>query len=407
MKGLKLKQLAGELGISVPYLSQLESGRAIPSEKLVRRIARWFGEGEERIQLLARRMRLDSLSAMQQPEVNCDHSRSRPSAAYLERRDVMVRLVANPQVMSELLPLPEAPKTAREASPPLRGGRRGDPLPDVFDAVRPSVVAFASKLVATRPGLQPVFPRILGTGFILDPNGIAVTNNHVVEALQALPPNPTTGARSDMAILWTPVQFTGEGHVQPTLFVDIKAYSTITSFTAATPFYGERLPDLAFVQLNVRDVPTLELETRDNVLRAGLAVATAGFPLGTDPLVIYGSVTQMTPFLRQGIISSLYPFPCPQPHGFTMDVMSQEGASGSPVFLTDAPKAVGIVHAGIPQTNVTIAIPAVLIRDALSACTNGKPLDIDGVPTLEALLQGEWSRDLRWDSFLTERERPS
>jgi hypothetical protein len=81
--------------------------------------------------------------------------------------------------------------------------------------------------------------------------------------------------------------------------------------------------------------------------------------------------------------------------------MSQGGASGSPVFLTDKPTVVGIVHAGRKDTNLTYAIPSLLIRDALNACTNGAPLDLTDVPTLESLIaKGPRTGELRWDSFV-------
>jgi hypothetical protein len=45
--------------------------------------------------------------------------------------------------------------------------------------------------------------------------------------------------------------------------------------------------------------------------------------------------------------------------------MTQSAASGSSVFSTDSRNALGIVHAGLDGTNVTIALPSSRISPAL------------------------------------------
>ena len=110
--------------------------------------------------------------------------------------------------------------------------------------------------------------------------------------------------------------------------------------------YGQYI---GFVILNIRDVPILPLSNAAGLLKTGLPVATAGFPAGETPLQPYGAVNQLTPFLRQGIVSSVLPYDCPSPHGFTVDIMMQPGGSGSPIFLQDQPLAVGILHATYPD----------------------------------------------------------
>jgi transcriptional regulator with XRE-family HTH domain len=51
------------MGITLPYLSQIEADLAIPSEPLARAIARHFGANEEELVFLARRVpkQLDEL----------------------------------------------------------------------------------------------------------------------------------------------------------------------------------------------------------------------------------------------------------------------------------------------------------------------------------------------------------
>ncbi len=274
-------------------------------------------------------------------------------------------------------------------------------LPETFEAVRNSVIAFASKFVPTLPGKAPLSPAVFGTGFVVDKRGIVVTNRHVVEVFRKLPPHPTSGSPSAVAIVWSGVQKEAGGHTLPLFFVDIVGYSAVTEFSSSRPFYGEPVPDVAFVQLKVQNLPQLGLATEPDSIRTGMPVATAGFPLGTDPLVVYGKVTQLTPILRRGIVSSLYPFPCPKPHGFTIDVQIQEGASGSPVFLTDSPAVLGMLEGSVKGgPNIAVAVPSTIIHLALSEFLKENPLDLSGIPTLVELLErSERSDQLKWETF--------
>jgi hypothetical protein len=38
--------------------------------------------------------------------------------------------------------------------------------------------------------------------------------------------------------------------------------------------------------------------------KTGMEISTIGYPLGTDPLIALGKLSQMGPFIRRGIISS-------------------------------------------------------------------------------------------------------
>lgn len=95
-------------------------------------------------------------------------------------------------------------------------------LADVFEGLRPSIVAFGSRIAISPPGQHPLIPTIVGTGFIVDQRGIAVTNNHVIQALQKLPPHPVTGEKSAFALLFTKLRQIDERYRLHTLYVGIR-----------------------------------------------------------------------------------------------------------------------------------------------------------------------------------------
>jgi hypothetical protein len=277
----------------------------------------------------------------------------------------------------------------------------GNSLENTFEAVRSSVVAFASKVVRRE---RPQFPEIIGTGFVVDSRGVVATNRHVIDALQALPRHPNRNEPSAFCILPTSIQRSGDQRHMGTLFVGIRGYNVLESFVPAGPYYGQGLPDFGFIQLEVQQLPALKLSEEEFSLRVGMPIATAGFPLGTDALLIYEKISQVMPFLRHGVVSSVLPFPCPYPHGFTIDVMAQGGASGSPIFLADRPVAVGILHAGFPGTNITYGVPSTLLAKGLEECLKSSPPDLTEVPTLADLVARSERNDiLTWEPFRAER----
>lgn len=271
------------------------------------------------------------------------------------------------------------------------------PLVKTFEAVRPSIVAFASRIVRTE---KPQFPDIIGTGFVVDGRGLVATNKHVIDALRALPRHPRMTEPAAFCILPTSIQSSGNERYLGTLFVGIRGYNALESFVPAGPYYGDSLPDFGFVQIEVQDLPALQLAEDPLSLRVGMPVATAGFPLGTQALLTYDKISQVMPFLREGIVSSVLPFPCPYPHGFTIDIMAQGGASGSPIFLRDHPTVVGILHAAFQGTNITYGVPSSILAKGLRECLKSSPLDLKGVPTLPELVSKSERNDiLTWETF--------
>ena len=136
-------------------------------------------------------------------------------------------------------------------------------LTQTFAAIRRSVMAFASRAaVVTKNKKAPPFPTIIGTGFVIDRRGLVATNRHVVRRLERLPAHPKTGESAAFALAYSDVKL-DQGRVSMRVVpIGIRRWDKLTTFNGDEQFYGERLPDLAFVQLNVSEIPAMSLVER-------------------------------------------------------------------------------------------------------------------------------------------------
>lgn len=274
-------------------------------------------------------------------------------------------------------------------------------LTETFRFLRPRIVAFASMHFVTDAS-EPIvgFPTVIGTGFIADARGLVVTNRHVAEVLRTQSAHPVTGEAGAVALVFDEVAQVGNSWTQGMTAVQIRAYYELSNFTSSdNEFHADPLPDIAVVQLEACDLPTAEIGNEPGLWEIGRPIATAGYALGREALVIYGKINQISPFLRQGIISSVYPFPLLWPHGFTVDIMSQAGASGSPIFLPDRPLVIGLLYAGFTGTNITLGVPSYFVGGFLTHILKEGQIDFANVPTLASLRkkgkpqQGGWEFD--------------
>src|SRR5579864_3050782 len=122
-------------------------------------------------------------------------------------------------------------------------------LCNVYEAVAPAIVAFISRSARTPSGRDPLLPTILGTGFIVSKDGIAVTNRHVAELLSQLPPHPVTGEAGYAAIMFDAGR---EDDGQPSMrwmMLEVVSVGVINQFSSDTEWYGEDTPDIAFAHL--------------------------------------------------------------------------------------------------------------------------------------------------------------
>jgi hypothetical protein len=290
-------------------------------------------------------------------------------------------------------------------------------LATLFSNSSPSVLGFITKLSV---GPKPYFPEIFGTGFFVDSCGLAATNRHVIDVFTQLRPHPKTGESPLAAFLFFPGE---DGNSWQMLIVDVVAWNAVAEFTSSGEWYGQTIPDIGFVQMGVREVSALKLATEESYLRIGMEIATIGYPMGNLPLTALGKLNQASPFIRHGIVSSLFPFPTALPHGFTMDIMQQGGSSGSPVLRAQDGAVVGMMSSGIPEwriaqsqqarlayslnTNISIAEPAHIIHKALDDFRTTQPMNVDKLPTLAEVRarypKPDESTGLTWDTWVQQR----
>lgn len=242
-----------------------------------------------------------------------------------------------------------------------------------------SVVAFiCTYLVRSRAdeSPMPLLPPILGTGFAVGPDGLFVTNAHVVEAWIKI--SQMLGANEEASPVAALYFRPGETAVSIHLFEVLGAISP-GPYVGGPGYRGPTEIDLALVRVAVRGIPPVQFASDDSpIVHPGDEVATIGFPLGEDLLVHNREEPIFGPVLQRGVISAVSPGPCRNPISFLVNIMVQGGASGSPVFRTSDGSLVGVMRArrfefledhgsgpAVPQrlpTNFSVVIPAHLVR---------------------------------------------
>jgi len=155
-------------------------------------------------------------------------------------------------------------------------------------------------VVSSRPGFPPAADRRSGTGFNIRPDGLIVTNHHVIEG--ALNMSVTfPGGKVQRAVSW-----------------------------ASRPEW-----DLAVIKLQGENLPVVPVSD-EGIPRPGDRIRVVGNPLGLNNIVSEGRVDRLVRI--KGKPETV----------FSIDAPVYPGNSGSPVFDADG-EAVGVVFARYEQ----------------------------------------------------------
>ena len=150
-------------------------------------------------------------------------------------------------------------------------------LTELYESSSQCVVAFINKMQQAPLDQPPLFPGIIGTGFLANSDGLVLTNRHVVEAIEKMPKHPTTGESMAGALLFL-LDETRQGC--QLLSIPIHMTSALGTFSSTGEWYGKKVPDIGFVQLKVRENHFLELATEKFAIRPGMEISTIGYPMG-------------------------------------------------------------------------------------------------------------------------------
>jgi serine protease Do len=223
-----------------------------------------------------------------------------------------------------------------------------------FDQVQPAVIQIIATGTIRDPEIGMATQAGSGSGFIIDPSGLAVTNNHVV---------------------------TGAATLEVYVGGDLDK-----SYNASVVGVSE-CNDLALIQIDTKDpLPTLAWQDTDPTV--GQEVYAAGFPLGdpeftlTRGIVAKAQASGETPWAS--IDSTI-----------EHDANIQPGNSGGPLVGADG-HVVAVNYATGSQTNTSqfFAIESELAQDVVDELMNGdfETLGINGQAVLdeEAGIAGVW-----------------
>ncbi len=155
-------------------------------------------------------------------------------------------------------PVPVTPIQPGWTPPATQGGSA--PLPDmvaVVEKVRPSVVAINVSIVTLDIFNRSFTEKGAGSGWIIDPNGLIVTNNHVVE-----------GAK------------------------DISVTLNDGRILTAKQIAADQVSDLAVIKIDATGLPAAKVGD-SNQLKVGMPVAAIGNALGEGIIMTGGWVSRI------------------------------------------------------------------------------------------------------------------
>lgn len=199
--------------------------------------------------------------------------------------------------------------------------RCSEPIADIYERVSPAVV-FISATSINPYQLANRVERVVGSGFILDPSGLILTNSHVVFARQLI-----TVTLDDGSVL-------------------------AAELVGADPIF-----DLAVLRIPVPSTGKLPIVAPgdSDQVRVGEEVLAIGNPLGLDQTLTRGIVSAINRLLPETPFSLLEPM-------IQTDTPINPGSSGGPL-VNRCGEVIGINTAFMPEAqNIGFAIPINLAK---------------------------------------------
>lgn len=210
-------------------------------------------------------------------------------------------------------------------TPPTSGGISSQlaSIADVVALVKPSVVAINTEITAYDIFNQPYTAQGAGSGWIIDPNGIIVTNNHVVEGAKTITVTTDNGS----------------------------SYQASTS-----DIFTDSLNDLAIIKIDAKNLPAL-IPGNSNDMRIGDWVIAIGNALGQGIRATEGIISREGVSLQVDQNETLYDL-------IETSAAINPGNSGGPL-VNLAGKVIGITSAKISSVGVEGMGYAISINTAL------------------------------------------
>jgi serine protease Do len=186
-----------------------------------------------------------------------------------------------------------------------------------------------------------------GSGFIIDPSGIAITNNHVV-----------TGAAT------LEVHVPGEDRPRN-----------------ARVLGASECSDLAVIDIEGDGFPVLWFATEEAT--AGLDVLAAGYPLGAPEFTVTRGIVSKASTSGETTWASVDGV-------LEHDATINPGNSGGPL-VTERGRVIGVNYAGDSATNQYLAITAAGAQDLIAKLRAGTDVDSIGVNGQAMVVEGSFS----------------
>lgn len=228
----------------------------------------------------------------------------------------------------------------------------GDPFPALVERIKASVVGVGTYQATRRPPNQ-----LLGTGFVIAPGNLVVTNAHVIDV------ELDTAHREQLVV------YIGQGRRPERREASILA--------------RDKRHDLAVLRVGGDPLPAMQLAT-DELPPEGTAIAFTGFPLGAVlglyPVTHRGIISALTPIIEPAMTSrqisaSDVKFLRDPYRVLQLDTIAYPGNSGSAVYRVSDGAVVGVINKVFVKgtkedalsnpSAITYAIPVRYVRPLL------------------------------------------